>query len=124
MDKLYKVSGVIIRGEQRGKAMGFPTANIRLHKKIPEGIYAGSVTINGKMYYSASFVGQAKTFQNADVKVESHLLNFDHDIYGKWITVRLYKKIRDNKKFDGIDALVEQMKKDVEEVKKYFEDKT
>lgn len=120
MEVLFSISGVVTKGEQLGKQLGFPTANIRLHKKVPEGIYAGSVTINGKLFYAATFVGSAKTFQKTDVKVESYLLDFDKNIYGKWITVRLYKKIRRNKKFNSVEKLVEQMNKDVEAIREFF----
>jgi len=120
MEELYKISGVVILGDNRGKEMGFPTANIALHKKIPEGIYAASVTINGKVYHAASFVGSAKTFQKTEVKVESYLFDFNQDLYGKMITVKLYKKIRGNKIFDSVEELVAQMKKDVEEIKEFF----
>lgn len=120
MQELYKVSGRVIKGEKRGKELGFPTANIRLHKKIPEGIYAASVTINGRVYQAASFVGSAQTFMQTEVKVESYILDFQGDLYGKWITVRLYEKIRDNKKFSSVDALVKEMQKDVEKIKTFF----
>jgi len=120
MDELYKINGLVIRGDSRGKSLGFPTANIALHKKIPEGIYASTVTINGKSYQAASFVGSAKTFKKTDVKLESHIFNFDQEIYGKSVVVRLYKKVRGNKIFDSIEELVAQMKKDVEEIKSFF----
>jgi len=109
-----------MKGENRGKELGFPTANMRLHKKIPEGIYAASVTINGKMYCAAAFVGSAKTFQQTQVKVESYLFDFSGDLYGKWITVRLYKKIRENKKFVLVDELTSQMHQDVKDIKEFF----
>lgn len=120
MNELYKISGVIIKGEQRGELLGIPTANIRLHKKIPEGIYAAKVSVNGRLYSAASFVGSAKTFQNTDIKLESFIFDFTGNLYGKWITVRLYKKIRGNKKFDSVSELIEQMSEDVEEIKKYL----
>jgi riboflavin kinase/FMN adenylyltransferase len=120
MNELYKISGRVIQGEKRGKALGFPTANIRLHKKIPEGIYAARVTLNGKNYCAATFVGSAMTFQQTQVKVESYLFDFSGDLYGKWITVRLYKKIRENKKFDTSDELVVQMHRDIDIVQEFF----
>ena len=120
MNELYKVSGRVITGERRGKELGFPTANIRLHKKIPEGIYSASVTINGKRYFAASFVGSAKTFQQTQVKVESYLFDFKGDLYGKWITVRLFEKIRDNQKFESVEELVTQIRDDVEKIKALF----
>jgi riboflavin kinase / FMN adenylyltransferase len=121
MDELYKISGVVIHGDGRGKPLGFPTANVMLLRKIPEGIYASTVTLNGKSYQAASFVGSAKTFKKTDVKLESYIFNFDQDIYGKSVVVRLYKKIRGNKIFDSVEKLVAQMKNDVEEINVFFE---
>ena len=120
MDELYKISGVVVQGEKRGKSLGFPTANVRLGKKVPDGIYASTVAFNGTIYYAASFVRSAKTFARKDVKLESYLFDFASDIYGKRITVRLYKKIRENIKFNSAEELVKQMKKDVEEIKEFF----
>ncbi len=120
MDELYKIDGIVIRGENRGKSLGFPTANIALHTEIPEGIYAADVIIDGKIYHAASFVGSAKTFENSEVKLESYILDFDQDIYGKSVTVKLYKKIRDNEKFDSVEHLTAQIQKDVEDIRKFF----
>ena len=116
MEELYTVNGIVVRGEARGKDLGFPTANIALTTEIPEGIYASDVTVDGKMYHAASFVGSAKTFESVDVKLESYILDFHQDLYGKKITVKLYHKIRENVKFNSVEELVEQMHKDVEEI--------
>jgi riboflavin kinase / FMN adenylyltransferase len=121
MHEIFKVSGVVMRGDGRGNALGFPTANIRLHKKIPEGIYAGIVKFNGRIYHAAVFVGSARTFQKTDVKVECYIFDFSKDIYRRWITVKLYKKIRENKRFETVEALVEQMKMDVGRIREYFD---
>ena len=120
MNELYKISGRVVQGEKRGKALGFPTANMRLHKKIPQGIYAAKVTINGKTYNAATFVGSAQTFQQMQIKVENYLFNFTGDLYGKWLTVRLYKKMRDNQKFESVDELVSQMHLDVKNIQEFF----
>jgi riboflavin kinase / FMN adenylyltransferase len=120
MKELYKISGRVGIGEKRGKQLGFPTANMRLHKKIPQGIYAAQVSINGKSYNAATFVGSAKTFMQTQVQVESFIFDFSGNIYGKWITVRLFERIRTNKKFNSVDDLVIQMHKDVEKIKEFF----
>lgn len=121
MDELFIISGIVVRGDGRGKPLGFPTANISLSQKIPEGIYASDVTVKDKIYHAASFVGSAQTFEKADIKLESYLFDFDEDIYGESITVRLYKKMRENKKFASVEELVTQMHKDVDEIKEFFE---
>jgi len=120
MKELYKIGGRVVQGEQRGEKLGFPTANMRLHKKIPEGIYAAQVSINGKVYNAATFVGSAKTFMQTQIQIESFLFDFSGNLYGKWLTVRLYDKIRDNKKFDSVDELVMQMHEDVKKIKEFF----
>jgi riboflavin kinase/FMN adenylyltransferase len=120
MKELYKISGRVMKGDQRGKELGFPTANMRLHKSIPEGIYAAQVSFNGRIYNAATFVGSAKTFMQTQIQVESFLFDFTGDLYGKWLTVRLFEKIRGNKKFDSVEELVAQMHKDVEKIKEFF----
>lgn len=119
----YIVWGKVRKGNQRGKRLGFPTANILLHKNIPEGIYAALVIIKGKIFKAATFVGSAKTFGEEDKKVESYILNFDENIYGKWITIMIYKKVRENKKFNSEKELIGQIKKDVNMIESLFLDK-
>lgn len=123
MREQYKINGVVVVGEKRGRKLGFPTANIPLYlyKKIPEGIYASTVRVNGKLYFAASFVGSAKTFHKTDVKLESYIFDLNQDIYGKHVIVKLYKKIRENIKFNATDELIARMKLDVEEIKAFFE---
>jgi len=120
MEELYRISGTVQYGDRRGKELGFPTANIRLHKKVPEGIYAGTVGINGKVYQAAVFVGSAKTFLKTTVGVECYIFDFDKTIYGKWITVKLHKKIRENQMFNSAEELIVRMNKDIEEIKEFF----
>lgn len=120
MKILYTIHGKVKKGQGRGKPLGFPTANINLHKKIPEGIYAGEVSVRGKSYKAAVFIGSAKTFNEKDYKAESFIFDFDENIYGKWITVKIYEKIRDNEKFLSAEALVRQIKKDILTINKFF----
>lgn len=130
MKALYIFWGKVKGGAKRGKDLGFPTANIALHKRIAEGIYVSVVKIRPstslrmkkKTFSAATFIGSAKTFGEKEYKAESFLLDFDKNIYGKWITVTLLHKIRENKKFTNEKELREQMKKDVEEVRKYFKE--
>lgn len=120
MKTLYHFWGKVKKGSSRGKDLGFPTANVSLHKKIPEGIYAAKITIDNKNYTSATFIGSAIHFGEKDYKAESYILDFSKNIYGKWATITLCKKIRDNQKFTSEKELVKQMQKDVEEIRKYF----
>lgn len=121
MDPLYSLSGEVIQGKKRGKRLGFPTANIILSDEIPEGIYAAKVIIDGKEYSAATFIGVARMFNETELKVESYILDFNKDIYGKKIIVNLFRKIRKNKRFKSASELIEQIKKDVEETRKTME---
>src|SRR5258708_39976507 len=103
--------GKVKRGKNRGKDLGFPTSNISLHKKIPEGIYASTIRIGKRVFKAATFVGSAKTFGETDYKAEVYILDFNSNIYGKWVSVRLFKKLRENKKFGSEKELIQQMKK-------------
>ncbi|MGH7245915.1 MAG: riboflavin kinase [Candidatus Levyibacteriota bacterium] len=120
MKAQYIFWGKVQQGAKRGKKLGFPTANIRLHKKIPEGIYAAKVRLQNKEYLSATFIGASKTFGERDYKAESFLLDFNQNLYGKWITVYLYKRLRENKMFDSRESLISQMKKDVLATREFF----
>nr|MBI5455501.1 riboflavin kinase [Candidatus Levybacteria bacterium] len=124
MKTLFMFWGKVKKGKERGKLLGFPTANVTLHKKISEGIYASSVTIEEKTYFAATFIGSAKTFNEKDYKAESYILNFNKNIYGKWIGIKLFKKIRDNKKFKSEKELIIQMKQDILDIKKFFNKKS
>lgn len=116
----FLVWGKVKKGKKRGKKLGFPTANITLHKNIPQGIYASTAKIGKNEFPSVTFIGAAKTFKENDIKGETFILDFDKNIYGRWISIKLFKKIRSNKKFDSIKALKAQMRKDLEETKLFF----
>lgn len=108
-----KFWGKVSKYNQRGKKLGFPTANVNLRKAIPEGIYISKLKLNQSIYPSLTFIGQARV-------AETYILDFNTNIYNQWITVRLIKKIRSNKKFDSTEELVKQMKEDEQVARKYF----
>jgi len=112
--------GIVQKGKQRGKALGFPTANIPLTQNIGDGIYMSLVMLDSKKYPSLTFIGIAETFDDTERSAEVYLLDFDKDIYGKRIEVELLKKLRENKKFESTSALVKQMKDDTMEAREYF----
>ena len=106
---------------QRGKKLGFPTANVNLKKNIPEGIYISQLKLKGKIHPSLTFIGKSKTFNEQKFQSETYILNFNKNIYGKFISVKLIKKIRNNKKFNSAEELVKQMEADEKIARKYFE---
>lgn len=121
---MFKFWGKVRRHNQRGRKLGFPTANINLTKNIPKGIYISHAKIANSVYPALTFIGKAKTFNEKKFQSETYILDFKKDIYGKWISIKLLKKIRDNKKFNTTGQLVDQMKKDEQVARKYFRNLT
>ncbi|MFH1832863.1 MAG: riboflavin kinase [Candidatus Levyibacteriota bacterium] len=122
MKNNYKFSGKVIQGKKRGKRLGFPTANIAIDEKIPEGVYLSIATIEEKEYQSLTFVGRAETFDENFYHAETYILSWpaDKSLYGQEIKVGLIKKIRENKKFASEQKLAEQMQKDKKEAQEFF----
>lgn len=117
---INKFWGKVRKHQLRGHKLGFPTANINLSKKIPEGIYFSQTKIKNQKFCSLTFIGKAETFNEKKYHSETYILNFNKNIYGSWVTILLLKKIRKNKKFSSATKLIDQMKKDEQQAKKYF----
>ena len=120
----YSVSGGVTHGSDRGASIGLPTANI-LHwekKKLPAiGVYATRVVLLDQVYEGITNVGFRPTFENQDLpSIETHILNFDGNIYGKQLEVQFIKKIRDEQKFDGVEAFLAQIERDKATARKIF----
>ena len=119
----HEIEGRVVKGEQMGRKLGFPTANIHyLNTIIPDnGIYAGWVKFNNKIYMSAISTGYRPQFKGKKRFLEAYILNFSGDIYGTRIKVSLVEKIRKEKVFSDIDKLKKQMSLDCIEVVKILE---
>lgn len=119
----YGVEGVIIRGNRRGHTIGFPTANLKPRNRvIPRyGVYATATLIDGIWRRSITNIGVRPTFEsNADPSIESYVFDFDGDLYGAVLRVRFLHRIRDERKFNGIDELKAQIEKDSNRARNYF----
>jgi len=119
----YGVEGVIIRGNRRGHTIGFPTANLKPHNRvIPRyGVYATATLIDGTWRKSITNIGVRPTFENdAEPSIESFIFDFDGDLYGDVLRVRFLHRIRDERKFNGIDELKAQIEKDSDRARNYF----
>lgn len=117
---MYNFWGKIRIHNQRGKKLGFPTANVNLKRNIPEGIYISKTKIGHIFYQSLTFIGTAKTFNENKFHAETYILDFNGDLYGKWISVEIIKKLRENKKFKSAEDLIKQMENDEREAREYF----
>jgi riboflavin kinase/FMN adenylyltransferase len=116
----YQVRGTVVRGRNRGgKLLGFPTANINLQDALrpKNGVYAVTVECLNRLFKGVVNIGYSPTFEDHQFTVEVHLLDFDGDLYGKKIRVNFVQRIRDEKKFSGIEALANQIRKDIDEAR-------
>lgn len=118
----FRLSGRVIYGDQRGRLLGFPTANIGLHRKvIPlQGVFVVKVYGLTTPLLGVANCGKRPTIKGLKNLLEVHLFDFDQNIYGRFIEVEFLKKIRDEKKFDNLEALKQQIAKDVIAAKNYF----
>lgn len=120
----YTVSGTVIKGDQRGRTIGFPTANLAVWDELllpADGVYATFVTVGDERYMAATNVGVRPTVNGRQRLVEAHLLDFDDDLYGQSIKVEFMRRIRPEQKFSGLPALKTQITADVMEVKRQLE---
>ncbi len=121
LGRRYCVEGRVIKGRQNGQKMGVPTANVDFDRNmaIPgEGVYAGITYVDGKRLKCVINVGKNITFGAKELTIESHILDFDGDIYDKYIRVSFATRLRDMKKFSGMDELKRQIDKDIERTRK------
>ena len=114
----YSLSGVVVKGDQLGRTLGFPTANIHVsepYKLIPaDGVYAVQVSVNHLVRNGVMNIGLRPTVHGANRTIEVNIFDFDRDIYGQELTVFFAEKIRGERKFSGIDALKIQIGQDKE----------
>jgi len=119
----YGVEGVIIRGNRRGHTIGFPTANLKPHNRvIPKfGVYATATLIDGTWRRSITNIGVRPTFEDTtEPSIETYIFDFDDELYGDVLRVRFLHRIRDERKFSGIEELKAQIERDTEHARNYF----
>ena len=120
----YAIEGTVVTGQKRGRGLGFPTANICTENELvpPHGVYATSAILNGVAYPSISNIGTRPTFESGEESVvETHLLDFDKDLYGAELRLAFVQRLRDEKKFEGVDPLKKQIEADREHARDLFD---
>jgi riboflavin kinase/FMN adenylyltransferase len=115
----YTWAGVVVRGDGRGRTLGYPTANLVPIEPLltpPEGVYACWAQLDAQAYPAAVSVGAPPMFANARGRIEAYLIGLpDHDLYGRMLTLRFLKRLRPLQKFESVDALIRQMQQDTEQ---------
>lgn len=117
LGRRYVLRGEVVAGDGRGRSIGFPTANVLpdLELVVPaRGVYAGVVSFDKQEYVACTNVGLAPTFGRGESRVEAHLLDFEGDLYGRIVDVGFVERIRAEKRFSGVEELIEQIGRDVE----------
>ena len=119
----YSIYAVVEKGDQRGRTLGFPTANIRPHSQIPldNGVYVTRAQVGDRMYQGVTNVGIRPTFEQQVQTVETYLFDFSDDIYGEPMEIWPLKQLRTEKKFPDIEALQQQIRTDIEAAQSFFQ---
>ena len=116
LGRTFSMAGPVITGDRRGRTLGFPTANVNVNKTMAhpaDGIYATWALVDGERRPSATSIGVRPTFGLTERLVEVYILDFDGDLYGRELEVEFVDKLRDQETFSSLDALVEQINRDV-----------
>ncbi len=119
----YQICGRVAPGQQRGRSIGFPTANVRLHRAASplRGVFAvrahglGDSPVTG-----VANLGTRPTVCGQETVLETHLFDFDRDIYGRYVDIEFCRKLRDEKKFASFEALKQQIQRDAEQARQFF----
>lgn len=118
----YMIEGTVIKGDGRGRTIGFPTINLKSDfPLIPKrGVYISMVEIDGKKFSAVTNVGYNPTFDGQGLTIETYILDFSQDLYGREIALYFLNRIRDEVKFSSVDELKGRIWKDVETAREYF----
>ncbi len=121
LDRNWHMKGKVIQGDKRARKINFPTANMLpgTHILPKKGVYCVKVKLNDQIYYGISNFGERPTVDGSKLLLETHIFNFNQDIYGKELTVQFLTFIRPEIKFVNFDELTKQINKDIQKAKKY-----
>lgn len=121
----YVLRGEVVMGDKRGRTIGFPTANVLADPALvvpARGVYAGFVRVGKDTYAACTNIGVAPTFERRESRVEAYLLGFEGDLYGREVDVSFLQRIREEKRFSGVEELKTQILRDVEAARRITSD--
>jgi riboflavin kinase/FMN adenylyltransferase len=119
----YYIDGVVVEGKHRGRELGFPTANLKTDNELlpPNGVYATTTTIDGIVHPSISNIGLRPTFgDTTKTMIEAYVMGFDGDLYGRRVRLGFVQRLRDERKFEDVDALRAQIEADRRRAERLF----
>ena len=114
------IKGKVIHGAKLGRQLGFPTANIDASRltDVDNGVYAARIKVAGRNYNAMANIGTRPSVDGHTRLLEIHIFNYNGSLYGRYVKINLLKKIRDEQRFESIEALKEQLLRDAEECKR------
>ena len=122
----FRISGIVVHGRHQGHAIGFPTANVQYDSEylLPKsGVYAGYVVFDNKRYEAMINLGHNPTFNyRNDMSLEAHILDFNQELYGRYVGVEFVRFIRDEKRFNSKGNLIMQLEQDILNTKKILKE--
>lgn len=123
LGRSYYLDGVVVEGRRKGREIGFPTANLQTDNELipPDGVYATTVTVDGVVHAAITNIGLRPTFGESTVRtIETHLLKFAGDLYGRRVRLSFVQRLRDERRFDDVDALRAQIEADQRRAERLF----
>jgi riboflavin kinase/FMN adenylyltransferase len=124
LGRSFFLRGPVLHGDERGRQIGFPTLNIGVsadRRLPPNGVYVTRAHVGDREFDACTNIGVRPTFEgDSRHLVETHLLDFEGDLYGELVTVELLHRLRSEKKFNGIDELIAQIQRDVVSTREWF----
>jgi riboflavin kinase/FMN adenylyltransferase len=124
LGRWYNLRGQVVHGAQRGRGIGFPTANLQVCAEclVPAyGVYATTVSVDGTVYGAATNVGVRPVFDSGAPSVEAYILDFEQDLYGREIELSFVRRLRPEQKFESVQALIDQMHDDVAQTRRVLQ---
>jgi len=118
----YYVDGVIVEGKRRGRELGFPTANLETQNELvpPNGVYATIMTIDGVVHGGVTNIGMRPTFGETVPTIETHVLDYSGNLYGQTVRLAFVQRLRDERRFEDVDALRAQIDADKRRAERLF----
>ena len=118
----YYIDGTIVEGRRRGRELGFPTANLQTENELvpPNGVYATTLLVGDAVHAALTNIGVRPTFAETERTIETHVLRFDGDLYGRAVRLAFVQRLRDERRFDDVDALREQIEADRRRAERLF----
>lgn len=119
----FEIEGTVVPGDRRGRSLGFATANMLIPVKMalpPDGVYVTELCWDGAAHAAMTNIGANPTFEHQYRRIETHVLEWSDDLYGKEVELRFYKRLRHEEVFASADALIAQLRQDEEETKSFF----